>query len=175
MAGESYRSVLLAGVQTFVTRACGLPGVRRIALIGSLATAKPNPKDADVLVWVEDVADLAPLAAAGRQLKGSAQSRNGGADIFLVNPAGTYQGRTCGYRDCRPGIRMSCRAQQCGRRPHLCDDLQVVTLPADVIAAPPADLWPTIVVRAPIPDDVREMIVAMNVASDACRETGGMT
>ena len=43
-----------------------LPGVLRIALVGSLTTPKPLPKDADVLVTIEDGLDLAPLAAKGR-------------------------------------------------------------------------------------------------------------
>jgi hypothetical protein len=63
-------------------RAHNVRGIRQIALIGSLATAKSQPKDADLLIWLDDDADLASLAAIGRQLKGRAQSRNGGADIF---------------------------------------------------------------------------------------------
>jgi hypothetical protein len=110
---------------------------------------------------VDDGVDLAPLAAVARQLKGKSQGRNSGADIFVVNARGAYQGRICHYRDCRPGIRLSCRAQHCGRRPHLCDDLHVLQLPADLIGAPPLDLWPDVVVRARIPDDVRKLIVAM--------------
>ena len=58
-----------------VERARDCPGVQRIALVGSLATGKQQPKDADVLVTVGDDADLTPLATAGRRLKGHAQSR----------------------------------------------------------------------------------------------------
>ena len=46
------RAFLLVEVQRFIERACTCPGVRRIALIGSLTTDKENPKDADVLVTV---------------------------------------------------------------------------------------------------------------------------
>ena len=52
------RDALLAEVRFFVERARSCPGVRRIALVGSLATDKQNPKDADLLVTVDDDADL---------------------------------------------------------------------------------------------------------------------
>src|ERR1700683_3992682 len=123
MRAESIRAFLIGELLTFVTRARTTPGVRRVALVGSLATAKASPKDADLLLWVDDGADLAPLAAIARRLKGKAQSRNSGADIFIVNAKAEYLGRICHYRDCRPGIRISCRALHCGRRAHLCDDL----------------------------------------------------
>jgi hypothetical protein len=63
----------------------------RIALIGSLSTSKPLPKDADVLVTIEDGLDLGRLAA-GRRLKGAAQQINLGADIFLADKEGRYLG-----------------------------------------------------------------------------------
>lgn len=64
------RRPLLLGVHSFVRAACHCPGVRRIALLGSLATAKAIPKDVDLLVTVERAMDLSPLARAGRRLKG---------------------------------------------------------------------------------------------------------
>lgn len=79
------RDLLLREVLRFVRTAGSIPGVTHIALVGSLTTTKPNPKDADVLVSVTDDIDLARLAAAGRTLKGKAQTRNSGADIFLVD------------------------------------------------------------------------------------------
>jgi hypothetical protein len=160
-AAESIRSFLIADVRWFVDRAQNIPGVCRIALIGSLTTAKKNPKDVDLLVWVADDADLCPLAAAARQLKGRTQSRNRGADIFLANPRGEYLGRICHYRDCRPGVRMTCRAGQCGRRSYLCDDLNVLTLPAKVIQVPPLDLWPVVIHRCPMPQDLERLLGAM--------------
>ena len=48
----------------------------RIAVIGSLTTEKPSPKDADVLVTLRDDADVELLAQLGRKLKGTAQTRN---------------------------------------------------------------------------------------------------
>jgi hypothetical protein len=152
---------LLDAVRTFVKRVRGLSGVHRIALMGSLSTAKEHPKDADLLVFVDDDAGLAPLALAARQLKGQAQSKNSGADIFVATPRGEYVGRICHYRECRPGVRMSCRAQHCGRRPHLCDDLHVLKLRTDLVQAPPVELWPSVIVRARIPADVQELVTAI--------------
>jgi predicted nucleotidyltransferase len=54
---DSIRVFLLSEVLQFVERARSCPGVRRIALVGSLTTAKEDPKDADVLVTVDDGAD----------------------------------------------------------------------------------------------------------------------
>ncbi len=156
---STIRAVLLAEVRQFVEYARFFSGVRRIALIGSLATQKNDPKDADVLVTVDDNADLTHLATAGRRLKGHAQSKNRGADIFLADPSDNYIGRICHWRECRPGIRASCDARHCGQRPFLHDDLDDVTLHASLINAPPLQLWPKIVRRAEIPDDVEAQLV----------------
>ena len=151
------RAPLLQAVLRFVRDARMCQGVLRIALIGSLASAKPLPKDADVLVSIEDGLDLGPLASAARRLKGTAQQMNLGADIFLATGDGRYVGRICHYRECHP--RVACRAQHCGRRPHLNDDLQVVALASALIASPPLELWPEIRRRAPIPSDVEELLL----------------
>jgi hypothetical protein len=52
------REHLLTELRAFVESIRFLPEVRRIALIGSLTTEKQKPKDADVLVTVEDETDL---------------------------------------------------------------------------------------------------------------------
>ena len=153
------RDFLLSEVRRFVERACTCPGVQRIALVGSLARDKDDPKDADVLVTVEDGADLTSLATAGRGLKGRAQSRNKGADIFLADPAGRYIGRTCHWRECRPGIRVACDARHCGRRAFLHDDLAAVTLDTALVKAPPLELWPRVVRRVELPGDVETQLV----------------
>ena len=153
------RAFLLAEVLRFVEHACACPGVRRIALIGSLTRDKADPKDADVLVTVDDDADLTSLASAGRRLKGRAQSRNKGADIFLADSSGNYIGRTCHWRECRPGIRGSCHARHCGHRAFLHDDLDAVTLNATLIRTPPLELWPAVVRRAQLPSDVEAQLV----------------
>ena len=72
------RERLIAEVLAFVRTASRLPGIKCLALIGSLTTEKADPKDADLLVTVTDDADLAPLAALSRKLQGHAQSMNKG-------------------------------------------------------------------------------------------------
>jgi hypothetical protein len=135
-----------------------LPGVTRIALLGSLTTAKPAPKDADLLVTVADEADLAPLAALGRKLQGHAQSLNRGADVFLADPGGHYLGRLCLWKDCRPGLRLRCDALHCGGRAYLHDDLAAVELPQSLTTAPPVALWSAVVVHVPIPADLEQAL-----------------
>jgi predicted nucleotidyltransferase len=94
------RRPLLLGAYSFVRAARFCPGVRRIALLGSLATAKAIPKDVDLLVTVEREMDLTQLARAGRRPQGLAQTINLGADIFLADSLGRYPAtrRTRGSR-----------------------------------------------------------------------------
>ncbi|OFZ99255.1 MAG: hypothetical protein A3H35_02045 [Betaproteobacteria bacterium RIFCSPLOWO2_02_FULL_62_17] len=168
----SIRAFLLDEVLRFVKRARACPGVWRIALIGSLTTNKDNPKDADVLVTVDDDANLTALAAAGRRLQGRAQSRNSGADIFLADLSENYIGRTCHWRECRPGIRVACDARHCGRRHFLHDDLDDVTLDAALIKLPPLELWPQLVRRFEVPADVEARLIQPIEASRARAKTG---
>lgn len=169
----SIRKFLLSEVLRFVQRARSCPGVRRIALVGSLARDEENPKDADVLVTVNDDADLTALASAGRRLKGRAQSRNKGADIFLADPSGNYVGRACHWRECRPGIRAACDARHCGRRAFLHDDLDNVTLDQALVTAPPLELWPTVLRRRTLPQDVETQLVHHFEARSTDREMHG--
>ena len=152
------RPHLLKSVLAFVRAARSTPGVLRIALLGSLATDKPVPKDADVLVTIDPAIDLGLLARLGRRLQGTAQTVNLGADIFLADAAGRYIGRVCHYRECRP--RVACRALSCGLRQHLNDDLQIVTLSPTLVHAPPIDLWPRSLARCPVPEDTQALLVA---------------
>src|SRR5262249_19522206 len=154
--GEPRRELLLA-VRSFVRAARACPGVLRIALVGSLVTSKAIPKDADVVVTINGSMDLGELARAGRRLKGSAQTINLGADIFLADTTGRYLGRVCHYRECHP--RAACLAQHCGRREHLNDDLHVVTLSKELLVSPPVDLWPNVIRRRTVPADVEELLL----------------
>jgi predicted nucleotidyltransferase len=81
---QGHREPLLDGLRRFVASARQIAGVRRIAVLGSIVTTKPDPKDIDVLVVVADDADLAPLAKCSRRLQGHAQGFNRGADVFLA-------------------------------------------------------------------------------------------
>jgi hypothetical protein len=165
------RRALLLAVRAFVQAAGGCAGVRRIALMGSLTTAKAVPKDADVLVTIEAAMDLAELARTGRRLKGQAQTINLGADIFLADEGGRYLGRICHYRECHP--RVACRARHCARRQHLNDDLDVVTLSKELLAAPSVDLWPNVVRRLPMPPDVETLLLAELEGTSSDRSLDG--
>ena len=55
---------------------------------------------------------------------------------------------------------MSCDALHCGQRPYLHDDLQTIKLAHDLITAPPIELWPQVVARVPVPQDVEQALVA---------------
>lgn len=154
------RAHLLAGALLFVQAAGKLSGVSRIALLGSLTTEKANPKDIDLLVTMADDADLSQLAALGRKLKGHAQGRNTGVDVFLANPQGTYIGRTCQWKVCRPGMRMSCDAFTCGIRPYLHDDFDAIVLKPALIAHPPIVLWPQVRTAVTPPADVERLLLA---------------
>jgi hypothetical protein len=148
------RNRLLDEVALFVQATSQIPGVRRIALIGSLTSDKPDPKDADILVTVTDTLDLARLAEQGRKLKGHCQSFNRGGEVFLADEQNRYLGRICPWKRCEPYIRAACQAQNCGQRPFLHDDLHVIKLPAHLFAAPPLILWPELVASVAVPEDV---------------------
>ena len=150
--------MLLRAVLSFVEAAQLLPGVLRIAMVGSLTTTKPIPKDADVLVTIEPGLALGELARLGRQLKWRAQQINLGADIFLCEPVDRYIGRTCSYRECHP--RVACSGHCCGTSSHLKDDLDVVTLKPELVRAPPLELWPNVVRRYRPPEDVERLLLA---------------
>ena len=117
-----------------------------------------------MLVVVADDADLSPLATASRRLQGHAQSFNRGADVFLANEQGTYIGRTCRWKDCRPGVRQSCDAFHCGQRPYLHDDLDAVRLNGSLVLSPPVTLWPRVERRGHLPPDFEEVLVALEHA-----------
>ena len=144
--------IQLAGA--FAQEAVLVPGVTRIALVGSITIAKPDPKDVDLLITVEDTADLTPLAVLGRRLMGRAQSLASGADVFLADPEEKYIGRVCPWRDCRPCVRIRCDAFHCGRRHYLHDDLKAVHLSSELIRSPPVILWPEPRWSEPMPPDL---------------------
>jgi predicted nucleotidyltransferase len=156
---EEVRARLLRGGLRFVRTARHIGGVVRITLIGSLASPKQTPKDIDILVAVTDDSDLTSLAQAGRQLKGHTQSYNCGADIFLTNEQECYIGRICHWKECRPGIRASCDARHCGRRPFLHDDLDAVHLGDAVVHCPPVELWPYPHSRVTVPADIEQFLL----------------
>jgi len=155
------RPDLLRAVLEFVRTSREIPGVRRIALLGSLATDKRVPKDVDVLVEISDDMNLGELARRARQLAGKVNQTgdNCGADVLLCDAKERYLGRTCPWSRCAPGIRVACEAQTCGQRPHLYDDLQNLKLKPQLIAQPPLELWPKLSAHVDLPEDVRSELV----------------
>ena len=79
--------------------------------------------------------------------------------MFLAHPSGHYMGRLCAWKQCVPGIRTSCDALHCGRRPFLHDDLATIRLAPAMVAHPPLDLFPEVRRRVPIPADVEAILV----------------
>ena len=98
------RRYLLAAVLAFVREAKSLPGVLRIALVGSLATDKPVPKDADVLVSIDASMDLSPLARIGRRLQGTAQQINLGGDVFWQTNRADISGASATIGNATPAV-----------------------------------------------------------------------
>jgi hypothetical protein len=148
------RAFLIAEAFRFIAAISSMSGIERVALVGSLTTDKPDPKDADLLVTVADDLDLTAIATESRRLQGRAQTKNRGADIFLANTAGQYIGRICHWRECAPGIRISCDARHCGRRMYLHDDLDAVSLSSQLITNPPIIVWPRVEYGGKIPADL---------------------
>ena len=161
----SRRKALLAEAARFVRAVGHHPGVMRVALLGSITTEVPAPKDIDLLVTVSDDADLGPLANAARRMQGHAQSFGAGADVFLADPQGVYLGRTCPWKECWAGRRQSCDARHCGARPYLHDDLDTVKLRPELVAAPPVELLPDVIRRGILPADVEELVAGLGTAA----------
>lgn len=55
---------------------------------------------------------------------------------------------------------MSCDALHCGARLYLHDDLDTMPLTSALVAEPPVELWPQVVVRVAVPDDVERLLLA---------------
>ena len=134
--------------------------MRRISVLGSITTEKKTPKDIDFVVMVESSTELESLARVGRQLKGRTQSVGGDADIFLTDTVGNYIGRTCSWKECRPGVRATCDALHCGLRQYLHDDLQTITLSKETIETA-VQLWPIQERRIGLPKDLEEVLASL--------------
>lgn len=153
------RKIMFAEVRRFVRFARDLPGVQRIALIGSLASDKEFPKGIDMLVTITDDCDLDKLAIWSRQLAGHMLAHGAGANVFLASATDDYLGRTCPWKNCGPGIRKSCDARNCGARRFLHDDFSAIRLSKRVIQHPPVRLWPEIGATPDSPPDVMEELL----------------
>ena len=165
-----HRVYLLQAAVHFARAAQQLPGVQQVSLLGSITTNRTNPKDIDLLVVISENADVAALASHARRLQGAAQQANLGADIFLADDRGNYLGRTCPWKNCRPGVRVACDALNCGRRPHLHDDLEVLRLSPQIVQAPPITFWPVVARRCVVPEDVEAILGQFDTPSNLALE-----
>jgi hypothetical protein len=77
----------------------------------------------------------------------------------LTHPDLQYIGRICGWRECRFGLRLSCRARHCGQREYLNDDLHLVQLDGPKLKSPPVELWPVVLANQALPADVTERLL----------------
>ena len=166
----SSRPKMIEGAFWFVQQASQLNGISRIALIGSLATEKEEPKDVDMLVTIIDAVDMEvlavnmeTLATLGRKFAGRLQQINRGAEVFLADSQGNYLGRTCPWKVCGgvhyngAGVHYDCNGQQCGSR--IRADFSTIRLKKSIIRKPPLVLWPNVVALAPVPKDVQVGLV----------------
>ena len=160
---KGQREHLLAAAEEFVNGARQLKGVKRISLIGSICTARHDPKDIDFVVEISDDVEWERFAALGRRLKGRAQQANRGADIFLVRDR-RYIGRICHYRECFP--RRACQALHCGKTPHLNDDLGILQLHREAFEDPAVTIWPDLQRRAKLPKDVEAFVARFERPAD---------
>ena len=161
-SNQSVRAFLITEAFRFIDRVVTIPGLRRIALLGSIVTPKVDPKDVDILITIDNDTDLTVLATAARRLKGLAQGMNKGADIFLANPDGLYIGRICHWSRCGPQFRSTCDAWNCGVRHYLHDDFDDIRLSSHVVKEPPLVIWPMVIYRQKIADDLRPFLVKYN-------------
>ncbi len=161
---NEYRQNIIKLVLDFILSCKEIEGVERISIIGSLISSKEKPKDVDLLVNISDDLDLTHLAKISRTLQGKSGGMTGGADVFLANSKNEYLGRICIWKDCKPRVRMSCDAQNCGKRKYLHDDLGVIKLSKDIIENPALILYPKLIYNFPIPQDIEEGIVKNLIA-----------
>lgn len=151
---QEVRAFLVTESFRFIDRVISLPGVKRVALLGSIVTPIADPKDVDILIAIDNDTDLTTLATAARRLKGIVQGKNKGADIFLANPDGEYIGRVCHWKGCGPQFRSTCDAWHCGVHPYLHDDFGDIRLNSHLVKEPPLEIWPTLIYRQKVADDL---------------------
>lgn len=151
---QEVRAFLITESFRFIDRVISLPGVKRVALLGSIVIPIADSKDVDILIAIDNDTDLTALATVARRLIGIVQGKNKGADIFLANPAGEYIGRVCHWRSCGPQFRSTCDAWNCGVRPYLLDDFGDIRLNSHLVKEPPLEIWPTLIYRQKVADDL---------------------
>ena len=153
---NQYRKNLIQLVYEFIISCRNIEDIKRVAIIGSILSENAKPKDVDLLLTIPDNLELTGLAKISRTLQGKSGSLGGGADVFLANLNNEYIGRICIWKDCHFGARMSCDANNCGKRKYLHDDLNTITLKRELIDNPPLIIFPKIIRNVLIPTDIEE-------------------
>lgn len=157
---NNYRDRLIVLVFEFLKECIKINGISRISIIGSLATTKEHPKDADILLNIADDLELKYLAKISRRLQGKTGELNSGADIFVADLNNKYLGRICHWKDCRFGVRQRCDALNCGKRQYLHDDLNTITLKKELIDYPPLEIYPNLIKRIEVPNDLEDGLIS---------------
>jgi hypothetical protein len=151
------RREMLAVLEEFLPSLEELECVEMIGLMGSMTMPKLEPKDIDLVVCTASGSDLVGLAAIFRKMLGRLQSIGRGIDIFIFEN-GDYIGRPCIHRECAPGIRLSCKADHCGKRRHLCDDLKEMMLYPTTLTRLPVKLHPRSWYLDDVPQDIKDFV-----------------
>ena len=61
--------------------------------------------------------------------------------------------------------RTACRGHQCGHGARIRDDFDELTLDSALLSEPPLELWPAVVRRARIPQDVERILLGRAVGA----------
>ena len=157
MPASNIRAAFIRNALEFAEKISQLEGVRRIAIVREITTPMKNPEILCLVVTVSEDAPIKPIADAGRKLKSRMQSMPtaAGADVFLASETHEYLGRTCSYRECHP--RAACQGSQCNGT-FVNNDFHVFTLEKEVIQSPPVEVFPQVIIRSRIPDDLRRAL-----------------
>lgn len=112
-AGLDKRERLDHMADQFAEEASRVQGVEEIAAFGSYVTAKPEPKDLDLMVFISDQVNIPRLAKCARRLSPIYH----GWEVFLFE-ANTrrHLGRVCVRKQC-PARSVDCAAPGCGAIP----------------------------------------------------------
>jgi predicted nucleotidyltransferase len=121
----------------FVKEASQVVGVEEIAAFGSYVTAKPEPKDLDLMVFISAQADIPRLAKCARRLTPIYH----GWEVFLFEAdTRRYLGRVCVRKQC-PARSIDCAMPGCGAIPLVRIIPDFVFDPAQAFAHRPKVLW----------------------------------
>ena len=157
MPTSATRSAFIRNALEFAEKISRQKGVQRIAIVREITKPIREPEILCLLVTIDEEAPIKPIADIGRKLKGRMVSmpNAAGADVFLANEAHEYLGRTCSYRECHP--RVACEGSQCYGT-YIANDFHVFTPGPEVIQSPPVEVYPQVVIRERIPDDLRRAL-----------------